>query len=198
MKCNKTLLFLIGCMVLFLLVGAVSATDKNNQTVNNTNIENNTTEIDNICQNNSSINPQCPDDIIFKNISTEPLYGGNPLIFNNNNPVNYDAINNDINNTLNNSNITNNNTNNTLNNSNITNNNTNFTFDDYLNKFFKILDDNNINFTTIISKFRVSLVPRPMFPLFPLPFLFTSISYFTPFPNNPKDYDIREFGIQVL
>ena len=50
MKCNKTLLFLIGCMVIFLLVGAVSATDKNTPTVN--------TKMDGICQTNSCIDPQ--------------------------------------------------------------------------------------------------------------------------------------------
>ena len=50
MKCNKTLLFLIGCIVIFLLVGAVSATDKNTPTAN--------IEIDGICQTNSCINPQ--------------------------------------------------------------------------------------------------------------------------------------------
>ena len=55
MKCNNKLFLLLGCLLIFLLVGVVSATDENNQTINNIN---NTTGIDIICQNNSCITPQ--------------------------------------------------------------------------------------------------------------------------------------------
>ena len=53
MKFNNKLIFLIVCMVIFLLVGAISATKKNtNETINNVDMKNNTLEITSIGQNN--------------------------------------------------------------------------------------------------------------------------------------------------
>ena len=58
MKYNKKLIFLIVCMVIFLLVGAISATKKNtNENISNVDMKNNTLGITSVDQQNNSIEP---------------------------------------------------------------------------------------------------------------------------------------------
>ena len=57
MKFNNKLIFLIVCMVIFLLVGAISATKKNtNETINNIDMKDNTLGITSVNQQNNSLN----------------------------------------------------------------------------------------------------------------------------------------------
>ena len=57
MKYNKKIIFLIACMVIFLLVGAISATKKNtNENISNEDMKNNTLGITSVDQQNNSVN----------------------------------------------------------------------------------------------------------------------------------------------